>query len=113
MVLLDSAVEICVVAVFYFRAEDFTNGTRVGVMSVSGDLRRSLSSYGKSVSEKPLCRCHVACGTQHGIHKVALFIDRTVQIAPFSFYFDVRFKAIASGEQDQKRKERRTDPVHE
>jgi len=25
MVLLDSAVEICVVAVFYFRAEDFTN----------------------------------------------------------------------------------------
>lgn len=91
LVLLDSAVEICVVAVFYFRTEDFTNGTRVGVMSVSGDLRRSLSSYGKSVSEKPLCRCHVACGTQHGIHKVALFIDRTVQIAPFSFYFDVRF----------------------
>jgi hypothetical protein len=28
MVPLDSAVEICVVAVFHFRAEDFTNGMR-------------------------------------------------------------------------------------
>ena len=77
MILLDSTVEIGIVAMFHVRAQYFPDGTRIGAMSIAGYLLRTFAGHGKSTPKEFLGR-RIPCRTEHGINEVAILIDGAV-----------------------------------
>src|SRR3982750_2606260 len=91
MILLDPAIEIGVIAMLDFYSQNLSDGTRIGIVPVSGHLLPRLFRNGQSTLKELLRGLHITGGTQQRVHQIAVVIDRAVQVTPLAFYFQVGF----------------------
>src|SRR5215207_6846706 len=94
MVLLHPVIKIAASAVDNFATEYPTYGTRVGIMSIGGHLRRLVADNFLGLSEEPLGGLHISMLGKHGVHQVTVPIYGPVKVAPLAANLHVRFVGI-------------------
>jgi len=70
-------------------AEGLAHRTGVGVMAIGGRLLRRLAHCLERTGKEALGRLHVACLAEHGLHEVALRVDRSIEVAPPPLHLDI------------------------
>jgi hypothetical protein len=84
MVLLQPIVEIRVATVHDLLAKSITDRTRVGVMSIRRHPLWCVTNDSNGLREKAPGGIHIPLLAQHRVNQVAIAINGTVKIAPFS-----------------------------
>jgi hypothetical protein len=91
MVLLQAIVEVFIGSMMHLIAHCFAHGSWVGGVPICCHPFWCMANDGDSLSEKSLGRLHIARFAQERIHQIAIVINRSIEIAPLSMHFDVRF----------------------
>jgi hypothetical protein len=90
VILLDPPIQIGAAAMLDFRTKDLADRTRIRIVAIARHLARNLSDSGDSTTKESLGSRHVARLTKHRVDQIALTINGTVQVAPFSLDLYVR-----------------------
>ena len=70
---------------FDVRTKDLADRARIRIVAIARQLMRNLPQSRDSTTEERLSSRHVARLTEHRVDQIALTIDGTVQVAPFTF----------------------------
>ena len=89
VILLDPVVHVAAGAMAHVGAERLPHRTRIGVVPIGGHLLRRLPHRLQRTGEEPLGRVHVPRLAQHGLHQVAIRVDRPIEVAPAPLHLDV------------------------
>jgi hypothetical protein len=90
VILLQTIVEVLVRPMLDMIAHCLAYSSWIGTIPICRDRLWGMPNPSLRLLEKPLSCLHVPFLTQHGVNEMAIVIDRTIQIAPFSVDFDVR-----------------------
>src|SRR5258708_34977931 len=88
MILFQPVIEIFIFPMEHLTAHYFIYCSRIGHMPVRRDTLRRVTHNCESLPEELFCCVHVAFFTETRINQVAIVINGSIQVAPFSMNFD-------------------------
>jgi hypothetical protein len=74
----------------YFRTEYFPDRTRIGIVTVRGDLCRCAVHDRLSAAEEALGCIHVPGRAEHRIYQITFTVDSPLQVTPLALHLQVR-----------------------
>lgn len=83
-------IQVAVGAMAYPFPKRGFDGTRIGVVSITGDPRRDMTGNGARGTKEGLGCCLVPLLTEQDIHQVPIPINGAVEVDQAPFYFDAR-----------------------
>ena len=89
MVLLQAIVEIVIRPMQHVIAQGLTDRTGIGIMPIGRHPLWGVADDVDSLLEKALGCLHISLLAEHRINQIAISIDGSIEIAPFSFDVDV------------------------
>ena len=91
VILFQAIIEVFVRPMLYIAAHCLTYRSWIGRMSIRCHLLWSMAYHINGLLEKLLSCLHIPLLAQHGIHQIAILIDRPIQITPLPMHFEVGF----------------------
>jgi hypothetical protein len=91
MILLQPIIQILTRSMLNIAAHRLSYSSWIGRMTIRRHLVGSMANHSNCLLEKLLGCLHIPLLAQHGIHQIAIVIDRPIKVAPLSVNLDVGF----------------------